>query len=148
MSYGVIEYAEKWQITGKVFKLFVLPCYSCGVPFAVINEFDIERRRDRRSFYCPNGHSQAYLGENEEDRLRAQLEVERDALAEVREELAKESRRASAYKGEAAKLRNRAHNGVCAFCHRCFANVERHVQSKHAGPVAAAKQAAAAKAER
>ena len=135
-------------------QLIVWHCLGCGVLYALDQEYITERKQDGKSFYCPNGCSRSYR-ETEEDRLRAQLdrerkqlEWERDALARVRGELATESRRARAYKGEVTKLQNRAHNGVCAFCHRHFVNVERHVKSKHAGPEAAATQAAVAQAER
>jgi hypothetical protein len=43
-------------------KTYVLvECYKCGVVFAVSEKFDNGRRKDKESFYCPNGHRQAYV---------------------------------------------------------------------------------------
>ena len=38
-----------------------IECYKCGTDFLVTNEFNSNRLKDKESFYCPNGHSQAYI---------------------------------------------------------------------------------------
>src|SRR5574337_1212943 len=52
----------------------------CGVAFALNDDFVKHRKRDRKSWYCPNGHSQWFPGETAEDkaqRLAGQLDIER-----------------------------------------------------------------------
>ncbi len=119
--------------------LQVLDCANCAVIFAVPDRLDKERREDGGGFYCPNGHSLTY-GEStlDKERERArQLEWDRDWFkdAERREREQRQSaeRSAAAYKGQTTRLRKRAITGTCAFCHRHFANVERHVSTQHPG---------------
>lgn len=49
-------------------------CYSCAVEFHVPKVFDDNRRQDHGKFFCPNGHSQVYLGKTEVEKLREQLD--------------------------------------------------------------------------
>lgn len=35
-------------------------CYKCGVSFWVETSLNSNWRRDKTSFYCPNGHGQSY----------------------------------------------------------------------------------------
>ena len=37
-----------------------IECYKCGVIFAVSKTFESSWRRDKSTFYCPNGHGQSY----------------------------------------------------------------------------------------
>jgi hypothetical protein len=45
-------------------------CYSCGVLFGMAEDLRDNRLRDRRSFYCPNGHGQSYTGKTPETKLK------------------------------------------------------------------------------
>ena len=64
-------------------------CSNCGVSFGLTEEFQSRRRRDRKSFYCPNGHSQWYPGKSEKQLLQeekdrvARLQAEIDQKAEA-----------------------------------------------------------------
>jgi DNA repair exonuclease SbcCD ATPase subunit len=127
--------AELWQT-----------CIECGIRFGVPASFDAQRRRDKRSFYCPNSHPQAYL-ESEEDRLRAKLkaaEKERDRIkqnaayledryAEQGRNLEHEQHRRRAIQGQLTKTRKRIGGGVCPCCNRSFEDLRNHMASKHAG---------------
>jgi hypothetical protein len=122
--------------------LTAMDCPNCSVVFAAPDRFITERRQDGKSFYCPNGHPMSY-NERELDKVKARLkDAERDVVwykeAEKREREQRQSaeRSAAAYKGQTTKLRKRAITGTCAFCHRHFTNVERHVATKHPGEVA------------
>jgi hypothetical protein len=116
-----------------------LDCANCGITFGISLEFERNRRKDKRQFYCPNGHEQYFPGKTDEDRMReerdaarslAERESRRRQLAEQRAE--NERRSAIAYKGHATRIRNRIANGVCpAGCNRHFANVQRHIATKH-----------------
>ncbi len=115
----------------------ILDCAHCGVLFAVTDDFDERRRYDAATFYCPNGHSNVYGGntrqalEQEVDRLKRRAESLSTEVDWQRTARAAAEKSASAYKGQVTKLRRRTSNGVCSECHRTFANVARHMRSKH-----------------
>ena len=54
-------------------------CASCGIEFAMPMNLRNSRKRDLASFYCPNGHSQAYT-ESEAERLKRELEAAQHRL--------------------------------------------------------------------
>lgn len=107
-------------------------CYSCGVPFAMSESLYNEAIKDHsRWFYCPNGHSQHFIGKTDE-----QLERERRIRAEateqaLRDQLAASERSKAALKGVVTKTKRRIGKGVCPCCNRHFTNVERHMESRH-----------------
>lgn len=116
----------------------VIECYSCGVKFGLPRELDANRLRDHKSFWCPNGHQQSYTGETPEQKLTKQLKIaQRDKVwaenraSRMREERDAETRRLSAAKGQATKLRKRLANGVCPCCKRQFADLHRHMTGQH-----------------
>ena len=55
-----------------------IECYNCGVIFYISDKLDDHLRDNKNSFYCPNGHSQAYV-KSRADRLQEQL-AENDRL--------------------------------------------------------------------
>jgi len=105
-------------------------CYRCGIVFAMPAYFRKTRRDDKASFYCPNGHAQGYV-ESEADRLRRQLEAERSSKEWERARANNLEKRLSAQKGQMTKLKNRVANGVCPCCKRSFADLHRHMTTKH-----------------
>lgn len=115
----------------------VLDCATCAVPFGISDRLVASRRADKGDFWCPNGHINVYR-KSDADVLREQLEAEqrnviqaraaRDAAREARDAA---ERSASAFKGQATRLRKRIGNGVCPCCNRHFTNVERHMSNKH-----------------
>lgn len=107
---------------------------GCGVHYGLDDEFIAARRRDRKTFYCPNGHTRWYPGktaaqEAEEQRQRA--ERLQKQLTRRGEDLQRERRSHSATKGQLTKTKKRIGNGVCPYCNRHFADVERHMGNKH-----------------
>jgi hypothetical protein len=49
-------------------------CVSgCNLTFAFTSEFYKQRKKDRETFYCPNGHPQHFVGQSTEQKLRSQL---------------------------------------------------------------------------
>lgn len=114
-------------------------CTECGLLFGVPQDWKRGRQSDKRTFYCPNGHTLSYT-ESEADRLRRELNQmkQREAMhlddkaklrsAFVQAEVARvEAVRIS------AKMAKRISRGVCPGCNRTFANVARHMSSKHMG---------------
>lgn len=106
-------------------------CGECHIVFAATVDFWAKRRRDRKSWFCPNGHSRVFLGKTEEQRLKEELERAqqmRDA-AEARAETATQEREriAKAHK----TMRKRVMNGVCPCCNRTFQNLMQHMRTEH-----------------
>lgn len=122
---------------------------NCGIVFGLEQGFVRHRRQDHKGWYCPNGHLQYFLGENEAERLKKELERQK---AESQRELAKEQqrrkwaeesrdmankredrakRKAAAFKGIVTKTKKRVGNGVCPCCNRTFANLMNHMKTQH-----------------
>lgn len=125
-------------------------CCSCNTPFAMSDEVHAiaMERREKFSFYCPNGHHQYYIsGESEADKLRRERDQLTQRLAQKDDEIRAAwatanqqsdfvkagERRIAAAKGQITKLKRRASNGVCPCCNRTFFDLQRHMHSKHPG---------------
>jgi len=126
-------------------------CAQCNVVFGLTPETDRVLRQSSAGFKCPFGHPLVFSkGESEADKLRrerdrlkqenARLDEERHgawATANAQLERARTAeRQAAAARGQVTKLKKRAANGVCPCCNRTFANLQRHMATKHAGFVA------------
>jgi hypothetical protein len=113
-------------------------CINCGGVFALPGDLVTELRRNHTQFYCPVGHAQFYPSKSTEEVLRAELEQERARANRLRAMVDQESARAdelvkakSKLERQAKATARRATNGACSLCHRSFANVQRHMTSKH-----------------
>lgn len=119
-------------------------CCDCGIQFVVPENWHRKRLEDKRTFWCPNGHQQAYVKSKvdklaeELSRARQQLaqkddeiQKERDRVYQVTETLAFRERQLATTKGVVTKLKKRAVHGVCPCCNRTFENLSRHMATKH-----------------
>lgn len=104
-------------------------CPNCGIAYALTDEYERRRLTDGKSWYCPNGHSISFVDSTEKKLKEAKAEIE--SLKNERERLTKQAQEQSR---KVKRLKARAKAGVCAFCHRHFENVQRHMESKHPGP--------------
>lgn len=121
--------------------LWIESCIMCKTSFGMSNEVYriAQDRKGEFAFYCPNGHGQVYTkGDSEETKLRRErdrLKQEHarlhDALREAEDAKAAESRRASALKGVATRLKNNAALGICPCCGKKFVNLAQHMKGKH-----------------
>lgn len=68
---------------------------------------------------------------------------ERQWRLEGAEETRTLERRLAAQRGVTTRLKNRVANGVCPCCNRTFANLQRHMSTKHKGFIAEEVQAEA-----
>jgi hypothetical protein len=115
----------------------VIYCANCNVPFGMTGDYISRRRKDGDGFHCPNGHANVFR-DSEADKLRKQLDnarlrmewAEQDAKR-ARESLEVAQRSKAAYKGQLTKLKNRVSKGVCPCCNRTFANLAKHMGTKH-----------------
>jgi hypothetical protein len=119
-----------------------IDCSNCGVTFAITNDYEQRRREDKRSFYCPNGHTQFYPGETGKEReireLKEKLRLEESRRANAESsrkwaEQAAQGARIAAGKAKAAKNRllHRVNCGVCPHCKRTFKQLAAHMKTKH-----------------
>lgn len=123
------------SIRGTTFKasdtLVVEVCCNCHMPFAVTDEFKDDRLKDKKTFYCPAGHPQSYVGKSDEQKIR-DLE---NSLAKARDnaEFWKQQERRAIINAKAAATRaaNRAKAGACPCCDRTFVQMARHIATKH-----------------
>lgn len=111
--------------------LNVLHCADCGMPFAITEQFERRRREDHRNFYCPSGHVNVYRGKSEEQKAKERADYLERQLANRDEDLRAARASLTATKGQLTRVRRRAENGVCPYCTRTFANVQRHIHSQH-----------------
>lgn len=112
----------------------VLECSGCGIGFAMSEQFEKERRRDHKYFYCPNGHSQYFPAKSTEEvlrdekaRLTAQLDQERAARVFAQSQAETAERKAVRAKRKVARV----NKGVCPDCNRSFTALARHMKTKH-----------------
>ena len=118
-------------------------CCNCGVLFAMTKEFkqgklDNRHKHNQRTFYCPNGHAQWYVGETEAQKLKRELEQAQRAkewyegrYRSAEQRATHERNRANGYKGHATRLTKRVKAGVCICCNRTFKDLARHMATKH-----------------
>lgn len=118
-------------------ELEAITCGSCGIPFALEDHHLRMLRQTGKGFYCPSGCGISY-NKSENQRLKSQLEQEQARVASERARR-EEAERASDYfrksrdgvRGALAKVKKRVVHGVCPCCTRNFANLGRHMETKH-----------------
>jgi hypothetical protein len=121
----------------RTFTLVDTTCHQCGVLFAVPDWFDKARREDHQTFHCPNGHMLAYRtseldkARTELAKTQGQLTRAQGTITHLRDQVSAAERQVSAHKGQVTRLRKRVANGVCPCCSRTFADVARHMATKH-----------------
>lgn len=130
-------HAENTQLSIRV-------CPTCGVTYAVPERLVEDRRERGGSWYCPNGHTLSFT-ETEADRLRKEAKRLERKLADEkgnaewwrkradseRKETEHARAQANGYKGALTKVKKRVGNGVCPCCNRSFADLSRHMETKH-----------------
>lgn len=103
-------------------------CVNCGVEFAWPKEMRDARLKDKKSFYCPNGHSMSWSGPNATER---ELSETKSRLAQVERDAAFKAEQIKTLERKAKRQTRRIHAGVCPHCNRTFEQLARHMASKH-----------------
>jgi hypothetical protein len=111
--------------------IVALDCAECGVTFGIGDVFERNRRKDHRSFYCPNGHSQGFYGENKAERYERLYKSAEARLTHTRDQRDAAERSKRAYKGQVTKIKRRVGKGVCPCCNRSFQDLASHMEAKH-----------------
>lgn len=125
---------ETLSYTGRLVVAF---CW-CGMRHAIPQELDDFQQREHEngraySIYCPLGHTYVPSGTPEIEKERKRREAAEARARAIQDQLDAETRSHSATKGQLTKTKKRIGKGVCPGCKRHFANVERHMASKHPG---------------
>lgn len=105
-------------------------CFECGILFGMPDHYQIKRREDKKTFYCPNGHGQAYF-ESTADKIRRECDGLKQQLAQKDDEIAGWKREKEKAEKEVRRVKKRASSGVCQCCNRTFTNVALHMKTKH-----------------
>lgn len=120
-------------------RLTIIDCGVCHIPFAIPENLYSKLVKTGEWFWCPNGHHIHYF-ETDNDRLKREVETAERRLAarqaqldQARAEAEHQAAVARGFKGAMVKAKKRAAKGVCPVpgCHRHFADVQRHMASKH-----------------
>ena len=96
-------------------------CCNCGVWFS--SPILSEREIDKKSFYCPNGHPQHYLGEPLSTTIKR---LESDLSHKV-SQLWSERSRADAAESRVKQFAS----GKCPCCQQKFRRLREHMKRKH-----------------
>ena len=127
-------------------KLDTINCGECGGIYAIQERFRAQCYQEGKSWNCPYCRTGwGYSNNNENAKLKRQLEaaeVEKKRLAQEVEYQVKRKREAAAearyfrssrdgLKGVLSKMKKRVGRGVCPCCNRHFADLQRHMESKH-----------------
>ena len=133
--------AREGQIVSFDVQLTTMARGNCGMLFAVPNHFYRKCHQEGHWFRCPNPKCdwprQCYRDsdnqklERELQKARMELATERSEHRETRRDRNHQERRASTYKGHLTRVKKRVRAGCCPYCKRHFANLERHIGSKH-----------------
>lgn len=113
-----------------VLRIKTTNCISCGCVIGMQDVLYDERLRDHRFFHCPNGHSQHFVGESDEEKAKRQL---REEQTRHQRTIARENEERAARERAERKLK-RVNSGVCPECKRTFPNLARHMACKHKTP--------------
>jgi hypothetical protein len=114
------------------FIMIDVPC-TCGFLFMVPKPFDDRKRQTGADFWCPSCGSKLHYGETENAALKRQVKFWEDSYHAERVERAAADQERRRLKGQMTKLKKRVSNGVCPCCNRSFANLRRHMATKHPG---------------
>lgn len=108
-----------------------ITCYKCGVLFAIPKYLKQKLIESHDSFWCPNGHSQAFYGKTDYE-----VEKERNLALQATINQEKHARLVAEKERDAniraiTRLKRRAAAGVCPCCTRTFTNLANHMKTQH-----------------
>lgn len=112
---------------------------GCGHVIYMGSEHERELRQTHKSYWCTIcGYTNYFPGETDVQKLEKQLQAAREETARERkrkEWAEQETRnvelRRRAQQGVVTRLKNRVGHGVCPCCTRSFADLKRHMTTKH-----------------
>lgn len=106
-------------------------CCRCGTSFGISSTLYSHLKNNHNYFYCPNGHSQHFISETEEEKLKRQLQWQKEHNEWLSKANKKKEAQIRGLKGSVTKIKKRVGKGACPCCNRHFVNLERHMSCKH-----------------
>lgn len=67
--------------------------HGCGITYWLEEGFEERRQKDKRDFYCPNGHSHVYFGETDAQKLARVTREKNEEIYRLEAELKKKNRK-------------------------------------------------------
>jgi hypothetical protein len=113
--------------------LKVVHCY-CGVACAIPSHLYSHMQKDSANgAYCPLGHKFFFTESYKEmyERERKERENAERRTRATRDLLHAEERSHAATRGHLTRTKKRVYNGICPCCKRSFADLGRHMHTKH-----------------
>ena len=108
-----------------------MECGGCGVSYALSDDFIEARQNDHKTWYCPNGCSRYYPAKSEKEKLQAEVNRLRATNSHLYDQNDSLRRSRNATKGHLTRTKKRIANGVCPCCNRTFADLAKHMSTKH-----------------
>ncbi len=106
-------------------------CCECGTNFAMTQDLQSKFLRSRKSFFCPNGHSQHYIEKTVEQKLKDQLVKKTRRINSLNSNVNNLKKQKNKVVKQYNHVRNRIKNGVCPCCNRTFTNLLNHMETQH-----------------
>lgn len=109
-------------------------CCRCGTTIALDKTLYEALHQNHETFWCPNGHQQHFMGKSYKEQLdeaNKKLNQERKLREWAENAADKERERLKRLKAQKQRMMKRIKNGVCPCCKRSFANLHRHMATKH-----------------
>lgn len=117
--------------TTEIIEFVMEECYKCGIPFMFPNYQKKRLVASQELFYCPNGHPQHYCGKTEAQKLKDELELQKQQHQRAQQQLSDTLLDTMNERNKLKQQVKRIHKGVCPCCNRTFVNVQRHMETKH-----------------
>jgi hypothetical protein len=104
---------------------------GCSLPVGMPKKFYEAKKKSRSTWYCPAGHCRIFVGETNEERLKRELEYEKQHRQRAEQDKERARHAAAIARGKLNAAKERVGNGVCPCCKRSFENLRRHMATKH-----------------
>lgn len=111
--------------------LTTINCGECGGIYAIQERYRREKQEAGGFWTCPYCKCGWGFGKSENDRLKADLETERNRSRIWKERAQAEERSKIAVRGHLTRTKKRIAGGACPCCKRSFTNLARHMSTQH-----------------
>lgn len=88
-------------------QIIEISCFKCNVSFWITKEHDDTLLKCHNSFYCPNGHRQAYIGQTDAEKATEERDRYKRWYKSEQEKSGRLTRRNSALRGVITRQKNR-----------------------------------------
>ena len=106
-------------------------CGECGGVYAINSRYHEQKREQGGFWNCPYCRCGWGFGESDNDRLKKQLKNTQKQLEWAQQDVKNAENRERGQKAAKTRIKNRIAKGVCPCCNRSFANLQKHMQTKH-----------------